>query len=242
MRFDLDELKSGCRLGALIGTLALTPALLPASTQTSWPGPWAAVTSPGASETVEQTFRFADFGTAAVTADVRSLADRIATSGDNGSSAFIVVDKRAAQLHVFDADARWVASTAVLLGAAKGDDSVPGIGTRPMAEIKLRERTTPAGRFIGESGFNAKGEDIVWMDYDAAVSIHRVRLNKARERRAQRLASPSAKDNRISYGCINVPPAFFDQHVQTVFRQRTAVIYVLPDQKSLHEVFGFYER
>ena len=39
-----------------------------------------------------------------------------------------MIDKRSAQRHVFDADARWLASTPVLLGAALRDDSVPGIG------------------------------------------------------------------------------------------------------------------
>jgi hypothetical protein len=127
-----------------------------------------------------------------------------------------------------------------LLGAALGDESVPGIGLRPMDSIRMRERTTPAGRFVGERGRNAAGEDIVWVDYDAAVSLHRVRLTRKNERRAERLASPSAADNRISYGCINVPAAFYDRHLQPLFARHRASIYVLPDKKSAQEVFGPY--
>jgi hypothetical protein len=63
----------------------------------------------------------------------------------------------------------------VLLGLARGDVSVPGIGERKISDINPHERTTPAGRFISEPGRNLSGEDIVWVDYDAAVSMHRVR-------------------------------------------------------------------
>ena len=51
----------------------------------------------------------------------------------------------------------------------------------------------------------------MWVDYDAAVSMHRVITSNPAERRLQRLASPTPKDNRISYGCINLPAAFFDK-------------------------------
>ena len=39
---------------------------------------------------------------------------------------------------------------------------------------------------------------MVWVDYDAAVSMHRVRTTNAAERRLARLASPGIDDNRIS--------------------------------------------
>ena len=197
-----------------------------------------AVPLAAATGSLQRLPRGAEFGTLTPTADVRWLADWVSDTRDNGDAAFILVDKRAAQLHVFDADARWIASTAVLLGAALGDASVPGIGSRPMTAIQPSERTTPAGRFVGERGRNATGEDVVWVDYEAAVSMHRVRLTNPSENRAERLASPTAADNRISYGCINVPVAFYEQHVGTVFTRQQAVIYVLPDSSSVKEVFG----
>jgi hypothetical protein len=42
---------------------------------------------------------------AVATADARWLANWIADTRDNGDFGFVVVDKRAAQLHVFDANA-----------------------------------------------------------------------------------------------------------------------------------------
>jgi hypothetical protein len=182
--------------------------------------------------------RVAALPLAAPTPDVRWLVGRVAHTRDNAGGAFIVVDKRAAQVHVFDAQGRLQASSPVLLGAALGDDSVPGIGTRPMAQISPHERTTPAGRFVGELGRNANGDDIVWVDYDAAISMHRVRLNNPSERRAERLATPTAADNRISWGCINVPVAFYEQQVQPIFARHKAIIYVLPDTRPVQTVFG----
>src|SRR5206468_1038865 len=79
------------------------------------------------------------------------------------------------------------------------------------------ERSTPAGRFVGERGHNARGEDVVWLDYDAAVSMHRVLTSNPEERRLERLATPTSDDKRISYGCINVPVDFYETYIQPMF-------------------------
>jgi len=183
--------------------------------------------------------RGADFGVGSVvSAQARQLADWVAATADHADVLFIIVDKKRARVFVFDASARLRAHSAVLLGSALGDDSVPYIGTRPMAQILPAERTTPAGRFVAERGRNTQGEDIVWVDYDAAVSMHRVRTGNAMERRAERLATPTIDDNRISYGCINVPVAFYEKFIQPIFALSKAMVYVLPDIKPVAEVFG----
>lgn len=229
-----DTLKSGCKIGALLGTAALALTLLPAFKDSTV----AVHTGATANVSVGLGLPAADLGDVEPTADAHRLLAWIEQTRDHGSQPFVVVDKRAAEVHVFNANARWVASSPVLLGVALGDDSVPGIGSRPMAMIEAHERTTPAGRFIGERGRNTAGEDVVWVDYDAAVSMHRVRLTQPSERRAYRLSSLSAADNRISYGCINVPVAFYERHIQPVFARQRANVYVLPDVKSLQQVFG----
>ncbi len=170
---------------------------------------------------------------------VRSLADQVLASADNEARPFVIVDKRHARVHAVGADGRLIGSTPVLLGAARGDDSVPGIGERPIRLIQPFERTTPAGRFVAAAGVNTRGEDIVWVDYDAAVSMHRVRVVDPKERRLQRLASPSAADNRISYGCINVPVGFYDDVIAPMFRGGEHAVYVLPEVKPVHQVFAF---
>jgi hypothetical protein len=174
--------------------------------------------------------------------ELERLVQWVQATGDNQGAAFAVVDKKGARVHVFDAGGKERASAPILLGLARGDDSVPGIGERPMAQIRPEERTTPAGRFASEPGRNLQGEDIVWVDYDAAVSMHRVRATNPAERRLQRLATPSVEDNRISYGCINVPAAFYDAHVKPTLGTRHGVVYVLPETRPLAAVFGLDTR
>ena len=182
--------------------------------------------------------RSADFGAIVARADVHRVADWSVASADHGTQPFAVVDKVKAMLYVFAPTGRLVGASPVLLGLARGDDSVPGIGERRIADIHPHERTTPAGRFAAELGTNTGGEDILWVDYDAAVSMHRVRTVKASDRRRERLASATPDDNRISYGCINVPAAFFDGFVKPLFSPRDGIVYVLPDTKRPAEVFG----
>lgn len=167
------------------------------------------------------------------------LASRIVKLQNNEGKAFAIVDKPHAAVSVFDATGQLLATTPVLLGLATGDDSVPGIGDRPMRLIKPHERTTPAGRFVSAAGRNTKNEDIVWVDYEAAVSMHRVRANVKADRRLERLASPGFDDNRISYGCINIPADFYDAWVKPHFSDKVGIVYVLPDQKSMGDVFDF---
>jgi len=179
-----------------------------------------------------------DFGTTEASAETRQVVRWVAGTGNHGGQPFVVIDKKAARLYVFDATARLRDATPVLLGSAPGDDTVPGIGSRPIAEVRPEERTTPAGRFVGTPGRNHTGEDVVWVDHGAAVSMHRVRTTQPEEHRLERLASPSIAAKRISYGCINVPADFYDTHIRPAFSGRRAVIYVLPEHKSLQQVFG----
>ena len=175
---------------------------------------------------------------AGASAQARQLVRWVMQSGDNKGLPFAVIDKKNARVTVLTASGQARGSSPVLLGLARGDNSVPGIGERKMADIRPEERTTPAGRFLAEHGRNANGEDIVWIDYDAAVSMHRVRANNKAERRLERLATPTPADNRISYGCVNVPAAFYERVIMNTFDVQYAVVYVLPDVKSLSTVFA----
>jgi hypothetical protein len=165
----------------------------------------------------------------------------VVDSGDNHGLPFVIVDKAHARVFVFGADGRLHSAAAALLGLAIGDDSVPGIGERAMAKIRPEERTTPTGRFVAALGRNANGKEILWVDYDAAISMHPVVTSKPAERRAQRLASPTTLDNRISYGCINVPPKFFDTVVRPAFTGTGGIVYVLPETRPARKVFASYD-
>lgn len=183
----------------------------------------------------------ADFNDAAPSDEARQLADWVLDSNNNRRLPFLIVDKKAAMVFAFHADGLLRGAAPVLLGMAVGDDSVPGIGQRKLSTIRPEERTTPAGRFVAALDRNLHGADILWVDYDAAISLHRVITTTPQERRAQRLASPTPLDNRISYGCINVPVKFFDDVVKPAFKGTNGIVYVLPETRSAREVFGSYD-
>lgn len=184
----------------------------------------------------------ADFLSEAPSSDAREVADWVVESANNQGQPFAILDKVQARLFVFHPQGTLRAASPVLLGGAKGDDSVPGIGQRKIADILPKERTTPAGRFVMEAGRNAGGEEVFWVDYDAAVSMHRVRATNPKERRLERLATPTPADNRISYGCINVPTEFFNKVVDPVFKRTRGVVYVLPETRSVHKVFDMEKK
>lgn len=178
-----------------------------------------------------------DFGKVRAPQDVTRVAAWAVREADNGSSAFAIVDKRRAQVYVFAPEGRLLGTSPVLLGYAAGDTTVEGIGNKSIEEIKPQERTTPAGRFVSAPGRNADGKEVVWVDYDAAVSMHRVINSNPKERRLERLATKTAADNRISWGCINVPVKFFEETVLPNLGQSRAVVYVLPEKQPLTAFF-----
>ena len=171
-------------------------------------------------------------------ATAQQLVRWVTGTGDNQNMTFAVIDRPGARIHVFSARSQWLGSSPVLLGVALGDRSAPDIGTRPLSRIRPEERTTPAGRFVTEPGRNLRGDDIVWIDYESAVSLHRVRSVQASERRLQRLASPALPDKRISYGCVNAPERFYNQFIAPLFGQNQGVVYVLPDTEPFATFFG----
>ncbi|MGD9096250.1 MAG: L,D-transpeptidase [Chromatiales bacterium] len=159
----------------------------------------------------------------------KETADWVVNSRDNRNKPFAIIDKVNAKVHVYGSDGKPYGEAPVLLGLAKGDHSVPGIGSKSYAQIKPEERTTPAGRFEAVMGKNHKGKEIVWLDYEQALSMHAVVKGIPRDRRAQRLASATPLDNRISYGCINVPVPFFQKVIQSNFSRNGGVVYILPE-------------
>jgi len=82
----------------------------------------------------------------------------------------------------------------------------PGIGKRPMAEIRTEDRTTPAGRFNAGPSTN------------------------------------TASDNRLSYGCINVPAALYDRHIKPMFTSPGCAVHVLAKVTPLDARVPFLRR
>jgi hypothetical protein len=161
----------------------------------------------------------------------------VAASHDNGRLPYVVIDKQAASLLLFAANGNFVGQVPVLLGVGVGDDSSPGVGAKTLAEIGPAERTTPAGRFVAKMGRAFGRQRVLWVDYANSVALHAVITTNKKERRVERLRSPTADDNRITFGCINVGTGFYAQKLRPLLAKKGGVVYILPDTKPLDEVF-----
>ena len=183
----------------------------------------------------------ANFGRETASRDALHVAHWAVASGDNQGMPFLIIDKVNAKVFVFDAHGNLSGAAPALLGLARGDDSTPGIGERKLSTIRPEERTTPAGRFVASLGQDLHGLEMLWIDYDTAISLHRVVTGTANERRAQRLESATPSDNRISYGCINVPVKFYDKVVSPAFTGTSGIVYILPETRPARDVFKSYD-
>lgn len=168
---------------------------------------------------------------------VRQLKSWVLETRDNQGLPFVLIDKVNAQVFAFDRDGRLLGATPVLLGLARGDVAPPGIGDRPLSTITPEERITPSGRFVASTGPNLTGGSVLWIDYAGALSLHPVVTGRPADRRLQRLASPTADDNRISYGCVNVPVPFYQQVIAPTFRGTVGIVYILPESTPIADVF-----
>lgn len=244
----MANLAAGFGLGLLAATLGFAPAfaagdVAPAVVpgRSLFPPDAASGTRAASAPRPAPRPRRADFARENASGEARHIAHWVVDSGDSRGLPFAIVDKTDAKVFVFDAGGRLRGAAPVLLGMALGDEAVPGIGDRPLSRIRPEERTTPAGRFVASLDRNLRGKEILWVDYDSAVSMHPVISAKPEERRRQRLATPTPLDNRISYGCINVPVKFFANVVHPAFAGTDGIVYVLPESRLAREIFASYD-
>jgi hypothetical protein len=166
------------------------------------------------------------------------VADWVFASGDNHALPYAIVDKANGALFLFDRNGKPLDQVPVLVGIAIGDDATPGIGSKKLAEIGPAEKTTPAGRYLAKFGIPFKKERVLWVDYATSVALHPIPTDVSKkDRRRERMLSPTAEDNRITFGCINVPKAFYAKFLRPQFQKKGGYVYVLPDNKTLEEVF-----
>jgi len=182
-----------------------------------------------------------DFKNQSASPDVRHVALWVLDSDDNRNMPYMIVDKVNARVFAFDAHGNLLGADTALLGLARGDRSVEGIGDRKMSAIRPEERTTPAGRFKASLDHDVHGQEILVIDYADSISLHPVVKGTPAEHRAQRMASASSLDKRISYGCINVPLKFYKTIVSPNFAHTYGIVYILPEMSPVSEFFGFQD-
>jgi hypothetical protein len=171
--------------------------------------------------------------------EVQATAQWIADSKDNVKLPFIIVDKSNAQVYAFTPYAQLKATAPILLGAGVGD-KVLVAPDAPMSAIPPQKRITPAGRYVSKLAIDPHANHVILsIDPHNLISLHIVAPGTPAQRRAERLASVTSSDNRVSFGCINVPPGFFNTVVDPDFRPGQGIVYILPETTTAAQQFGF---
>jgi len=179
----------------------------------------------------------ADPSLSSASVELRQVAHWVLESRDNAGMPFLLVDKRNARVFAFDRSGRLQGDAPALLGLARGDRLLAPNDTK-VKDVPPQSRITPAGRFLSRLSLDEHGEELLVIDYDASISLHPVVKGTPEEHRAQRLGSPTSKDNRISYGCINVPASFYTDVVSPAFTNTQGLVYILPETESASALFG----
>jgi hypothetical protein len=173
-------------------------------------------------------------GPASAPVEVKRVAEWVHHSKDNHRRPYIIVDKANARVFVFDANGAMQGTEPALLGMGRGDTARAAPGEKPGPQ----ERITPAGRYLANLDHDAHGEPILLIDYEHSIALHPVVKGTLEEHRAERLASATSADNRISFGCINVPLAFFRDVVSVAFARTDGYVYILPESGASVPLFG----
>ncbi|MET4898144.1 hypothetical protein RN629_13445 [Sphingomonadaceae bacterium jetA1] len=213
-----------------LGVALLLPAAAPAQPPRGH--------KPKATKAARAAAPAADAVRIAPSAEAVRVIDWISATGDNHALPWVVVDKRNAAMFLFDARGKPRAAVPVLVGIATGDEATPGVGSKRLGQLGPAEKTTPAGRYLARFGIPVAGERILWVDYATSVAIHPIPGDAGpREKRRERMLSSTPDDNRITFGCINVPKAFYAKALRPLFQKKGGYVYILPDSKPIEQVF-----
>ena len=159
----------------------------------------------------------------AATPTETAVVQNIVGQNDNQGKQFIVADKQAGTLTMYTASGQQITSTPALFGKTAGDS--------------VSSKNTPSGRFetkqanVRTEGYGGSAQVLTQNGQNLQLggspyAIHRVYTKYASENRQGRLDTPTATDNRISLGCINVPVDFYDTYLNS---DQDTVVYVMPE-------------
>lgn len=163
----------------------------------------------------------------------QSVYESMAPTAKASGKGFIVADKPNGMMHVFKADGSMLVQDSALYGKDIGDVE------SKVSSLKGGAKITPAGKFTLAASPDAEYAggmtlDLVETQEDGGIiAVHAAYLGDAKENRLGRLASPSAQDNRISYGCVNTShDTFLKSILPNIDMLNGGMIFVLPDDQT----------
>jgi hypothetical protein len=217
-------------------SVAMLVNLNPANTQIH------TVNIPVTTYTIKQTVERpkVDFKNVAVPGYIQQVADNRMRANPNKPIA--IVDKQMGLTYVIDANGVLAGKSASLTGKTKGDvRSEAAKKTANVESIAEKDKVTEAGMFDASvKNVPHYGNVITLQIFDNySIAMHPTYLGAPAEQRQARLESATPEDNRISFGCINVPNEFMQNVVFKVIPKgvKSFPIVVIPESKSIQEFF-----
>ena len=153
--------------------------------------------------------------------------ENMAPTAKASGKGFGIVDKVNGAIHFFNNDGSLLVQGPALMGKDVGD--VLG-----KSSLEGGPKITPAGRFtleVSKDDFYGTSFNLLeTRDSTGYVAIHPVYLGNLKENRLERLQSPEATDNRISYGCINTTKEMFvDKLAPNADSLNGGMLFIMPD-------------
>lgn len=217
-------------------SVAMLVNLNPANTQIH------TVNIPVTTYTIKQTVERpkVDFKNVAVPGYIQQVADNRMRANPNKPIA--IVDKQMGLTYVIDANGVLAGKSASLTGKTKGDvRSEAAKKTANVESIAEKDKVTEAGMFDASvKNVPHYGNVITLQIFDNySIAMHPTYLGAPAEQRQARLESATPEDNRISFGCINVPNEFMQNVVFKAIPKgvKSFPIVVIPESKSIQEFF-----
>ena len=183
-------------------------------------------------QTIEVTQEVPEAAKAKMSPTAQAVYSAMAPVAMKSGKWFMVADKPNGMLHIFKEDGSHALSDATLYGKDKGD--VLGA----VSSLEGGPKITPAGKFtMKESPADyAGGTSLILMeskDYTGYIAVHAADTSTPSENRLGRLASATAEDNRISYGCINTKhDTFINEIKPNISKLDGGMMFILPEAED----------
>jgi hypothetical protein len=168
-----------------------------------------------------------------MSAEAVKVYESMAPAAQASGKGFMIADKPAGRLHVFDADGNLIAQDTALYGRDYGD------------VLQGEKRVTPAGKYtlkVASSPYaGGKAFELVESEHrigntDYVIAVHAAYLGDKTEKREERLATAAISDKRISYGCINTKhETFLNKLMPNAAKLDGGMVFVIPDEVALSD-------
>lgn len=161
-----------------------------------------------------------------VSQDANAVRNYVAANNDSQGRPYIVADKKAGTLYLFDANGNKLNETPAIFGRDMSDNATAG--STPAGKFNLSYMPYDVAGYGGSVQAFVQQQSATNPDRGEVFAVHRV-ISVPGQNRLKRLSSKSATDNRISDGCINVPASFYDGVLGGEF---SGPMYVIPESTS----------